>query len=386
MVKDSNKPQMQHQNNHVTKKSKKNTRILKKIPNPLRFISNSSFIFDMTKYQIYLKNINNKSLILLKEAELDILNNIVNNITSQSLDKSNHYINIDIRMYNILKNYKPIPVHYNEKQQFLFNTLKSNKSQHISCRKLSSLYKEKTGKIMSKSYIHNVIKNIFHLRYLKTTVKTNKLLENSYIVMGLLFIKIIARSLKQNCTLIFVDESHFESMNNHFKTFRGKEEQLYCKMQERERNNLILAVSDTDVIYYEINSGNNNGETFLNYMINLNTAIQNKKIVNPLIIMDNCTIHKTSKLREFYLNSKGKYLFNVPYLSSFNAVELAFRNLKTIIYNTIYSNIEIMKEDIIRCLSSPSFKTSLIQNYKNTIINYLQYYNNNKNIKLNTII
>ena len=121
-------------------------------------------------------------------------------------------------------------------------------------------------------------------------------------------------------------------------------------------------------------------------MINLNTAIQNKKIVNPLIIMDNCTIHKTSKLREFYLNSKGKYLFNVPYLSSFNAVELAFRNLKTIIYNTIYSNIEIMKEDIIRCLSSPSFKTSLIQNYKNTIINYLQYYNNNKNIKLNTII
>lgn len=44
--------------------------------------------------------------------------------------------------------------------------------------------------------------------------------------------------------------------------------------------------------------------------------------------MDNLSSHKSSKLMEFYDKHKINVLFNTPYLSNFNAIELSFRNLK----------------------------------------------------------
>ena len=49
---------------------------------------------------------------------------------------------------------------------------------------------------------------------------------------------------------------------------------------------------------------------------------------NSLIIMDNMSSHLSSELFEAYNKLKMKILFNVPYNSMWNMIELVFRYIK----------------------------------------------------------
>ena len=80
----------------------------------------------------------------------------------------------------------------------------------------------------------------------------------------------------------------------------------------KPRNLWILTVNEDGGVYYE---------------------------VNKEIIMDNYSSYKTEKLMKFYADNKINILFNAPYLSKFNPVELAFRNLK----RNLYTNTKFLK-------------------------------------------
>ena len=107
-----------------------------------------------------------------------------------------------------------------------------------------------------------------------------------------------------------------------------------------------MAIDEEKIIYYEINKENIDEAVFLNFMVKLNHEIIEKKLNPCVIIMDNLSSHKTSNLIDFYIQNKINILFNTPYLSTFNAIELSFRNIKKFLYTKYFSSIEEVEEEV----------------------------------------
>ena len=64
-------------------------------------------------------------------------------------------------------------------------------------------------------------------RYLKSTVKTKKLLGRESIMNSFAFLKVITRCIKLNYTIIYCDESSFQNNNNNYYCWRMLKEDLY---------------------------------------------------------------------------------------------------------------------------------------------------------------
>ena len=101
--------------------------------------------------------------------------------------------------------------------------------------------------------------------------------------------------------------------------------------------------------------------------------------------MDNLSSHKTSKLMEFYDKHKINVLFNTPYLSNFNAIELSFRNLKKFLYTKVFSSIEEVEEEVKKHLNDERFKIGIKENFKETLIKYENFNNQYYNMNFNNI-
>ena len=86
-----------------------------------------------------------------------------------------------------------------------------------------------------------------------------------------------------------------------------------------------MAISEKDLLLYKIDEGTNNNINFLNYMNDLIKVLTERNIKNPLLIMDNCTIHLKKALIDFYKENK---LTIIPYGSELYAIELVFNFIK----------------------------------------------------------
>lgn len=79
----------------------------------------------------------------------------------------------------------------------------------------------------------------------------------------------------------------------------------------------------------------------------------------------------------FYNKNNLKILFNIPYKSNFNMIELAFRNIKNLTYKKLYSKIENLKHDIKAIIEGDLIKSSLAKLFKETLIEYQNFINVN---------
>ena len=110
------------------------------------------------------------------------------------------------------------------------------------------------------------MRNKLNFKYLKTKPKTNELNSYSSKITYFLFIKTIIRALIFKLKIIFIDESNFQLENNHLRLCRKTNESTYFNAKTHGRRNIILAISEENIIFYTINKGTNNNETFLNFM------------------------------------------------------------------------------------------------------------------------
>ena len=81
-------------------------------------------------------------------------------------------------------------------------------------------------------------------------------------------IKIIARCIKQGISIIYCDESSILSTNNNFRAWIQPRENFYIDIAPKKRYNLIMAINELGVLYYEINSTNTNEDSFMSFMEN----------------------------------------------------------------------------------------------------------------------
>ena len=205
------------------------------------------------------------------------------------------------------------------------------------------------------------------------------------ILISFAFIKIIARCLKLKFNIIYCDETSLQNNNNNYYCWRRSEESFFSNLGPKKRRNLIMAVNDDSVLYYQINDDSTNEERFFLFMQKLEEIILEKKLTPYVIVLDNLSCHKTKKLIELYSSKKMNILFNTPYLSSFNSIELCFRNIKRLLYTKIYNSIEELIDEVKKYLKEKNFIDGLKSNFSQTLEKYLLFHDNYSSLNLNII-
>ena len=139
------------------------------------------------------------------------------------MKKKNWFFKIPESILIVLNNFSKIkeisePLTVFIKQQFELSTERNC----LSCRKLSNLYKEKTGKNVSRTTINKIIKEKLGYRFLKSNPKDNNVNDYDHILMSFTFIKIIVRCVNLGFNVLFCDETGLSNKNNNFYSWRKK--------------------------------------------------------------------------------------------------------------------------------------------------------------------
>ena len=120
------------------------------------------------------------------------------------------------------------------------------------------------------------MKNKLGLHYIKTCKKSNFLNTHEGVFSCLTFIKILIKSLILGFEIIYVDESTFKLNKSNFKCWRKYDEQIYFGKSNRDKINLIAAVSKNEIFHYEMISENINSSRFLDFMKALNEKMKSQ--------------------------------------------------------------------------------------------------------------
>lgn len=358
-----------------------------KYPGITKFNLFSYFIYDMSKPSDYILNLNNKNTVKLNEKESEKLKEEINQINNFfNNDEIEKYVSIPKNEINSINKF--FNVNTNELEEVIWtkNFFKQNsKNENITCSKLAQLYSQETGKIITKTKMYYIFKNKLNLKYLKTTIKNNKLISNKSIFSSLCFIKIFTRSLILGFDILFLDESAILLKNNHYKCWRSSDENIYHKIGANAKMNLLLIVNKNQIIHFELNKGETNQDKFINFLNEFIKKIEKDINYRFILVLDNLSAHKTSKVLKFFREKNINVLFNTPYLSEFNAIELAFRYLKKILYSKIFETLEDIEAEVIKILKGEQIKKTLLKNYRETIEVYAKYSYNYKYLNLNNL-
>ena len=360
--------------------------IRKNNPSFSKFNLSSYFIFESILYEEYLNDLKDKNSMKPNLFQFNTLKNLYNEIKDYNLVNTQvKHINIKKEFYIQLFNPLPIKIeldNISQKVHILINEMEPTAS--ISIRKLASIFKKKYNYIISKSKIHYIMRNKLKYKFLKTSVKNNKTLSISSKKQQFFFLKIICRTLLLKGELIFIDESGFYNYNSNFRTWRKPYDKIYQIIKENGKFNLIMAVNRKKIFHFKMNNESTDSNTFKKFMEEMLQKMTQEEIKNSVFVLDNLISHKTLELYKFYSERKLKILFNAPYISEFNMIEFFFRYLKNITYKKLYSSINELKKDLLEIINEPKSKEVLEKIYKETLGNYISFYNENKNLNFNT--
>ena len=86
--------------------------------------------------------------------------------------------------------------------------------------------------------------------------------------------------------------------------WRKNDEEIYFDITDTKKVNLILAVTQSKVVYYQITSTSTNEDTFKKCMEDLYDSLSFNERENYCFLLDNLSAHSTTKLFTFYKEKK----------------------------------------------------------------------------------
>ncbi len=104
------------------------------------------------------------------------------------------------------------------------------------------------------------------------------------------------------------------------------------------RYSLLMATSNKKIVKYLLQEGSIKKEHYINFMLELH-----KENSNYIYLIDNASIHTSKLAKEMYARNKMNVIFNAPYQSEFNPIEMVFSLLRKKLNKKIVKN----KSDII---------------------------------------
>ena len=383
LLKNENKDYIQKKRANKTKFSK----CFNKNPLLNSFNLYSHFIYDQGDFIHYFNYLTNKNSLKINADEINILiKNIEEIEITKSINKGETFIEISKSLLDNINNLKKIQKPETDVELFIKEKIMNSKNRsEITCRRLALAYFENTGKKVSKSSVNNIIKNRLGFRYLKTTYNNNFLKSNYGNILCLCFIKVIIRSIRLGFDIIFVDESKIETINSHLKCWRKQKETIYFSNVNKQKLNIIMAVGKNKIYGLKLEKKNINSDIYLQFLKELLIEFKKEEKKKFILILDNLKLHKTKEVISFCELNKLNLVFNVPYQSTFNGIELCFRAIKRITYSNLYNSIEDMKKSIYNLIKTDNFCGTLLYNYKETLKEYYAYIVNHKYDNLNNI-
>ena len=153
--------------------------------------------------------------------------------------------------------------------QKIINSFPPSKTFYIS--DISSEYIKLFKKKLSRNRIYNILKNSLKYRFIKTSIKPNKVISERGKIMSFLFYKTILRALFLGMHPIYIDESGFQLFNDKYYRWRKREEDFPYGSDNNilKKSNMILAITDNNILFYQINNENTNKKIFLNFLIKM---------------------------------------------------------------------------------------------------------------------
>lgn len=356
-------------------------------PSITRFNINSSFFYDIDEIDKYLSTVSNKNFVKVNNKELELLNQKIQDLELlKECENSSKFISINKKVLEKIRSYVKIKEMSDPLTKFVKNKMEKKEIRSLlSCRKLAKMYEQETGLKTNRTTINKIIKNKLGYHYTKTTLKNPKINLTRNKLISFCFIKIIIRCIYLGFRIIYIDESSITNKNCNFRCFKKENEKINFKYNNIFKSNLIMAIDNKSVIYYEIRDNSTNENIFLNFINNLITKLKNESVENFVFVLDNLSCHKTPSMKKLFLDNKINVLFNSPYMSEWNCIELAFRALKRKYYHILFETKEEQINYIKRFLENKEFSKTLEFNYCETLKEYRKFITNNENINLNMI-
>ena len=302
-----------------------------------------------------------------------------NTLTAKDIIKSiKDKFNVDVSLtsvYNIFKKnnytYKKTSININphsfhdQKQQlenvhhYLENnvqmTASFNEQYQTNINKMNELIKNDMALLLDKNIIFD--KNYF-INLNESFKKVSELNENSHI------------------ELVSIDE--FSIITNRASTNGWSlcGEECIIKLpylKQNKRYSLLMATTNKKIIKYILKEGSIKSSDFILFIDDLNKLNKNYSY-----LIDNASIHTNKKAKEFYKTNKINIIFNAPYQSKFNPIEMVFSLLRKKLNKRIVKTQKEIEEEIEQFIKE--IKEETLKNIFNHSTKILKLY-----LEINTI-
>lgn len=196
---------------------------------------------------------------------------------------------------------------------------------YITLKIIQTKIKNKFNFTYSLSFIHTFIRR--KLKY--SFKKVSKKLFSKNLKSLLMKQKTFHKHIKNTNKLISIDESYIHS-NYCYKYGWSPVGQKLIKFVKTNptKYSILMAISNTKIVSYEIHTGNINTSIFYKFINKLNT-----KFKNTQFLMDNVSFHKSKIITDLFINSSNELLFIPPYSPHLNPIEEVFSQIKRNYFN-----------------------------------------------------
>jgi transposase len=317
---------------------------------------------------------NNNHIKILKE-EVNLISLEINN------EEDLNEISITTKFYNSLSSLNEIS---KENSVYAKNIKEILMDYHgekiISLKYIQLQYLSKFKQHLSLMTISRILRYHLKMHFRKTILKNPKLCQENYLIMEYCFLIGIIKAIENKLNLIFLDESGFKINGNNLYMWVKDKDSIYggAKKDIKKRINLILGINKSEIIlghYY--NNETIGSNEFLIFIKEIIQIIGKEGINTSIFILDNASYHLSKEIKEFAKLNKLKFLFNCPYRSEFNAIEIVFNLIKSNVHKEIYKKQKEFKERIDFFINDPDVNNSIKKVYKKTIENYIDFYETN---------
>jgi transposase len=162
--------------------------------------------------------------------------------------------------------------------------------------------------------------------------------------------------------VVSIDESsfYFDMSPSRGHCHRSQRLRVPARKGGRTRWSLLMAVSDEQVVGWKLVKGSINSRIFSEFMATLDTRERD------VMLLDNCSIHKTRLAQETMISRGLTPCFLPPYSPEFQPIEHCFSVLKGAFRRTTASasNNTEMEADVLRRLETclPALTTTTLHN------------------------
>ena len=334
-----------------------------------------------------------------------------NTLTAKDIIKSiKDKFNVDVSLtsvYNIFKKnnytYKKTSININphsfhdQKQQlenvyhYLENNIQMttsfNEQYQTNINKMNELIKNDMALLLDKNIIFD--KNYF-INLNELFKKVSELNENSHIELN----ENSHIELNENSHIELNENSHIElNENSHIELVSIDEfsiitnrastngwslcgEECIIKLpylKQNKRYSLLMATTNKKIIKYILKEGSIKSSDFILFIDDLNKLNKNYSY-----LIDNASIHTNKKAKEFYKTNKINIIFNAPYQSKFNPIEMVFSLLRKKLNKRIVKAQKEIEEEIEQFIKE--IKEETLKNIFNHSTKILKLY-----LEINTI-